>query len=58
MRIDFAPLSLAVIASAGIVSFVMLFCTWILAAMLSACRIETAKIRKWFTEETNVLHER
>lgn len=50
MKIDFTPLSFAVIAGSGLVSFAMLFCTWILASMIRGCRLETTKIRKWFTE--------
>lgn len=50
LAIDFTPLSLAVMVGSVILAFTMLFCTWIMASMLRSCRLETAKIRKWFTE--------
>lgn len=50
MKIDFTPLSLAVLAGSGLLTLAMLFCTWIIASMLRSCRLETTRIRKWFTE--------
>lgn len=50
MKIDFTQLSGAVVLGSVIVAAAMVFCTWIIASMLRMCRIETEKIRKWFTE--------